>query len=34
MMPEGTPIAAVLFLGNIFIIYRNWDSYKGLFSAN
>ena len=34
MMPEGTPIAAALFLGNIFIIYSNWDSYKGLFSAN
>lgn len=34
MMPEGTPIAAALFLGNLFIIYRNWDSYKGLFVAN
>jgi len=34
MMPEGTPIAAALFLGNLFIIYRNWDSYKGLFAAN
>ncbi len=34
MMPDGIPIAASLFLGNIFIIYRNWDSYKGLFSAN
>ena len=34
MMPEGTPIATALFLGNIFLIYRNWDSYKALFSAN
>lgn len=34
MMPEGTPIAAALFLGNLFIIYRNWNSYKGLFVAN
>ncbi len=33
LMPEGTPIALALFLGNIFIIYRNWDSYKGLFTA-
>jgi putative oxidoreductase len=33
LMPEGTPIAAVLFLGNLFLIYRNWDSYKDLFTA-
>lgn len=33
LMPEGTPIAAILFLGNLFLIYRNWDSYKGLFVA-
>ena len=33
MMPEGTPIAAALFLGNLFIIYKNWDSYKALFVA-
>ena len=33
LMPEGIPIAAALFLGNLFIIYRNWDSYKGLFVA-
>lgn len=33
LMPEGTPIAAALFLGNLFLIYRNWDSYKGLFVA-
>jgi len=33
LMPEGTQIAAPLFLGNLFLIYRNWDSYKGLFVA-
>lgn len=33
MMPEGTPIAAVLFAGNLFLIYENWDSYKQLFTA-
>jgi putative oxidoreductase len=33
LMPEGIPIAAALFLGNLFLIYRNWDSYKGLFVA-
>ena len=33
MMPQGTPIAAVLFLGNLFLIYANWTSYKHLFTA-
>jgi uncharacterized membrane protein YphA (DoxX/SURF4 family) len=33
LMPEGIPIAAALFLGNLFLIYRNWDSYKGLLVA-
>ena len=33
MMPEGIPIAAALFVGNLFLIYTNWDSYKGLFTA-
>jgi uncharacterized membrane protein YphA (DoxX/SURF4 family) len=33
LMPEGTPIAAALLLGNLFLIYRNWDSYKGLLAA-
>ncbi|HRG18482.1 MAG TPA: DoxX family protein [Flavobacterium lutivivi] len=28
MMPEGITIAAVLFIGNLFLIYKNWDSYK------
>ena len=33
LMPEGIPIAAALIIGNLFLIYRNWDSYKGLFVA-
>lgn len=33
LMPEGIPIAAALFLGNLFLMYRNWHSYKGLFVA-
>lgn len=33
LMPEGIPIAAALFLGNLFLIYINWDSYKKLFVA-
>jgi putative oxidoreductase len=32
MTPQGTPLASVLFLANLFIIYRNWDSYKHLFT--
>ena len=27
------PIAIFLFLGNLFLIYRNWDSYKWVFTA-
>lgn len=27
------PIALLLFLGNLFLIYRNWDSYKWVFTA-
>jgi uncharacterized membrane protein YphA (DoxX/SURF4 family) len=33
MMPEGIPIAAALFVGNLFLIYTNWDSYKEIFTA-
>jgi putative oxidoreductase len=33
MMPEGIAISAALFLGNLFIIYSNWGSYKHLFTA-
>ena len=25
--------ALLLFLGNVFLIYRNWDSYKWVFTA-
>lgn len=33
LAPEGIPIAAFLLLGNLFLIYSKWDSYKGLFTA-
>ena len=33
LAPEGIPIAAFLFLGNLFLIYSKWDSYKELFAA-
>lgn len=33
LAPEGIPVAAFLFLGNIFLVYTKWDSYKGLFTA-
>ena len=32
--PDEIPVAAFLFLANIFLIYTKWDSYKGLFTAN
>ena len=34
LTPEGIPIALFIFLGNLFMIYAKWDSYKGLFTAN
>lgn len=33
LAPEGIPVAAFLFLGNIFLIHTKWDSYKRLFTA-
>lgn len=33
MSPEGLPIALFLFFGNLFLIYRHWNNYKGLFVA-
>lgn len=33
MAPEGIPVAAFLFLGNIFLLYSKWDNYKSLFVA-
>ena len=32
LAPEGIPIAGALFLGNLFLIYRNWDNYKSVFT--
>ena len=32
LAPEGIPIVTFLLLGNLFLIYRNWDSYKSLFT--
>ncbi len=28
--PASIPAALFLFLGNLFLIYRNWDSYKNI----
>ncbi|MDR7209959.1 DoxX family membrane protein [Flavobacterium piscis] len=33
LAPEGLPIAALLFLANLFLIYRYWDNYRSLFRA-
>lgn len=33
LMPEGIPIAATLLLGNLFLLYSNWNSYKYLFTV-
>lgn len=30
LAPEGIPIVAFLLLGNMFLIYGNWESYKPL----
>lgn len=32
MSPETLPIAAALFLGNLFLIYRYWNNYKTVFT--
>lgn len=32
MSPATLPIAALLFLGNLFLIYRYWDNYKTVFT--
>ena len=34
LAPEGIPLAVFLLVGNIFLIYTKWSSYKGLFTAN
>jgi putative oxidoreductase len=33
LAPEGIAIATFLFLGNVFLLFTKWDSYKGLFVA-
>lgn len=33
MAPEGLPIAILLLVGNLFLIYRYWDNYKTVFTA-
>jgi uncharacterized membrane protein YphA (DoxX/SURF4 family) len=33
LAPEGIVVASFLFLGNVFLMYTKWDSYKGLFVA-
>ena len=32
MSPETLPIAALLFLGNLFMIWRYWHNYKTVFT--
>nr|WP_294937990.1 DoxX family protein [uncultured Flavobacterium sp.] len=34
LAPEGLPVALFVFLANVFLIYRYWNSYKGIVSAN
>lgn len=33
LAPEGIAVATFLFLGNVFLLFTKWDSYKGLFVA-
>ena len=33
LAPEGLPIAGLLFLANLFLIYIYWDNYRSLFKA-
>ncbi|MGL2964436.1 DoxX family protein [Flavobacterium sp. RSB2_4_14] len=32
MTPDNLPIAGLLFLGNLFMIYRYWSNYKTIFT--
>ena len=32
MSPATLPVAALLFLGNLFLIYRYWNNYKTVFT--
>ena len=33
LVPTGLPIAMFVFLGNVFLIYRSWESYKGILGS-
>lgn len=33
MSPENLPIAVFVCIANVFLIFRYWDHYKGLFQA-
>ena len=33
MVPEQFPIAVLLFLGNVFLIYSYWENYRTVFKA-
>jgi len=33
LAPETLPIAILIFLGNLFLIYRYWGNYKTVFMA-
>ncbi len=33
LAPEGIAVATFLFLGNVFLLFTKWESYKGLFVA-
>jgi len=32
LSPATLPIAALLFIGNLFLIYRYWNNYKSVFT--
>ncbi|MDL2141775.1 MULTISPECIES: DoxX family membrane protein [Flavobacterium] len=32
LAPQGLPLAILLFLANLFLIYRYWDNYKSVFT--
>lgn len=34
LAPEGIAIALFVFGANVFLIYRYWDSYRGICTAN
>ncbi len=34
LTPENLPLAIFVFVGNIFLIFTNWENYKGLFKVD